>query len=244
MIATESRRRPRLAPALALLLTAALLPACSGRKVTEAPPPERLYAAAEAAARSGGLFGTRDCLKAARHLDELRQRYPYHALTAEGELVLARCAREDGRGMEAIGRWEAFLRLHPGHRRSQEVRLEVARTWLDEHDDYDRDPGAASQALRYAGQIIREAPGSDAALAAAEVMQAARLELARRELYIARQYRRQGKLLAAAERYRNVIQLYHDLPPARRAQDELARVEERLGLDGLAPRLDGKRRKH
>lgn len=213
-----------------LLVAATASVGCGRRTPVEPPGPETLYAEAKDAAESGGLFGTRDCLKAARRMDELRTRYPYHALTAEGELMLAACALEDGRAMEAIGRWQTFLRLHPGHRRTQEVRLAMARAWLGQHDDYDRDVGAARQALLQASTLIREAPESDEAAAVSEVHRAARTILAERELYVARQYRRGGEPLAAVDRYRDLIAAFGDLPPAETAREELAALERKLGL--------------
>jgi outer membrane protein assembly factor BamD len=221
------------------LAAAALLAGCGARGPAEPPGPAQLYEDARLAADSGGLFGTRDCIKAGRRMDELRTRYPYHALTAEGELLLAECALSDGRAMEAIGRWQTFLRLHPGHRRTNEVRLAMARAWIGEHDDYDRDTGAAQQALLQSSILIREAPASAEAAAVVEVHREARIVLALREMYVARQYRRLGEPLAAVDRYRVVIEAYGDLPPADDARRELAALEAKLDLPPSAERVDG-----
>lgn len=221
------------------LVAATLIAGCGSRKSGEPPGPAQLYEEARLAAESGGLFGTRDCIKAGRRMDELRTRYPYHALTAEGELLLAECALSDGRAMEAIGRWQTFLRIHPGHRRTNEVRLAMAKAWIGEHDDYDRDTGAAQQALLQSSILIREAPASAEAAAVVEVHREARLVLAQRELYIARQYRRLGEPLAAVDRYRVVLEAYGDLPPAVDARRELAALEAKLNLKPLADQVDG-----
>lgn len=223
----------------ALLILPLAAAGCGRRKSGDTATPEQLYEEARKAAESGGLFGTRDCIKAGRKMDELRLRHPYHALTAEGELLLAECSLADGRAMEAIGRWQTFLRLHPGHRRTPEVRLAMARAWLGEHDDYDRDVGAAQQALLQASILIREAPASAEAAAVVDVHRDARTILARRELYIARQYRRLGEPLAAVDRYREVLEAYGDLPPAEDARRELTALEARLGLQPAGRRVDG-----
>ncbi len=228
--------RRALIPGLAV---AVLIAGCGRRTTAEPPGPAQLYEEARLAAESGGLFGTRDCIKAGRRMDELRTRYPYHALTAEGELLLAECAMSDGRAMEAIGRWQTFLRLHPGHRRTNEVRLAMAKAWIGEHDDYDRDTGAAQQALLQSSILIREAPGSTEAAAVVEVHREARIVLAQRELYIARQYRRLGEPLAAIDRYRVVLEAYGDLPPAKGARRELAALEAKLNLRPPTEQVDG-----
>lgn len=221
---------PRPRTLTVLVGTLLLFSACATGRGGGADSPQDMRAAAEKAATSGGLFGARDCLGAERRIRELKQRYPYHALSVESDLVLAECALAEGRPSEAIARWQAFLRLNPGHRRAPEARLNIARAYLEMVDDHDRDLGAASQALSAANRLIREHPESEHTDRAVEIRSTARGLLAKRELYVARHYRRRGELLSARARYETVVQRYGDLPLADSARTELARIRDRLDL--------------
>lgn len=215
------------------VIAAVLLLAACADKVKETPPPERLYNEALAAAQGGGLFGSRDCFAAERKVEELRRLYPYHSATLEGELVIADCAYAEGRTEEAIGRWEAFLRFHPGHRRSVDVWLQLARAYKSQYDDYDRDLGAVKQALHAASTVIREYPASVSASEGADIRGWARELLAKREYYVARHYRRQGELLSAKGRLEGLIQMYPETAVIAAARDDLEKIVKRLNFPAL-----------
>ncbi len=216
-----------------VLLAMTLTVGCAGRRAVETPSPQDLFSQAQAAAESGGLFGTRDCFTAERKVQELRSRYPYHASTLEGELILADCSMQDGRTNEAIGRWEAFLNLHRGHARSAEVWAKLASAYMALYDDYDRDLGSIHRALNAAQTLLRRYPDSGFTDQAVEVRAQAREAIAKRELYVARFYRREGELLSARQRLQNVINAYPDLPQAVEARKELLAIEKRLNLPTL-----------
>lgn len=213
-----------------LPLVAALTSACASTPNAPAPTPEELFADAQREATSGGPFGSRDCFAAEAKIEELRRRYPYHGATIEGELILAACAYEDGRKPEAIGRWEAFVRLYPSHAKVPHVLDRLGAAYMELYDDYDRDLGPVYQALASAEQVVRNHPESPEVEAALRRRMWARTILATHELYVADFYRKSGHLLSARARYLRVLDLYGDLDTAREARTALAQLEQRLGL--------------
>ncbi|RMF19293.1 MAG: outer membrane protein assembly factor BamD [Candidatus Dadabacteria bacterium] len=216
------------------LCAAGLLVLATGCASTQrsdaAPSPERLFQEAEEAAQHGGPFGTRDCFTAEQKVTELRERFPYHAATIEGDLIIAECAWNDGRQAEATARWESFVRLYPDHRRAPEVWLRLARAYKEQFDDIDRDLGSAIQALNAANTLIRRFPESDEANEAVEVRKWAREQLAAHELYVARQYIREGSNLAARDRLTELVRLYTGTSAAETAQALLTDIESRLNF--------------
>lgn len=216
-----------------IALGAIVAQGCAGRKVQDTPSPERLFEEAVQAAESGGLFGSRDCYTAERKVEELRRRYPYHSATVEGELVLADCAYAEKRAEEAIGRWEAFLRFHSGHGRQADVWIRLARAYKDLYDDYDRDLGSVKQALHAASTVVRDFPTTEIAQEAAEIRAWAREILAKREYYVARQYRRRGDLLSAKGRLEYLVQAFPETAVATEAQGDLKQIVKRLDFPQL-----------
>lgn len=214
---------------VALLL---LVAACAD-KVKETPPPERLYNEAVAAAQSGGLFGGRDCYEVERKVEQLRQYYPYHSATLDGELLIADCAFAEKRTEEAIGRWESFLRFYPSHRRAVEVWMQLARAYKSQYDDYDRDLGAVKQALNAASTLIRDYPTSVSAGEGTDIHNWAREILAKREYYVARHYRRSGDLLSAKGRLESLIQMYPETTVIAEARSDLEKIVKRLNFPAL-----------
>jgi len=217
-----------------VLALAAVAAACASTPDGPPPSPEELFAAAEREAVSGGLFGGRDCFAAEAKIEELRRRYPYHGATIEGELILAACAYDDGREPEAIGRWEAFVRLYPSHAKVPHVLDRLGDAYMGLYDDYDRDLGPVHQALASSEQIVRNHATSPEVDAALIRRTQARTILATRELYVADFYRKSGHLLSARSRYLRVVDLYGDLDEAAAAREALARVERRLNLPAAA----------
>lgn len=214
----------------AVLSLFAVVACATMQQGAHAPSPDQLYREAEEAAEHGGPFGTRDCFTAERKVAELRERFPYHAATIEGDLVIAECAWNDGRQAEATARWETFVRLYPDHRRAPEVWLRLARGWQEQFDDIDRDLGSALQALNAANTLIRRFPESNAAGEAVAVRKWARERLAEHELYVARQYFREGSLLSARDRLVALLGLYGNTKTAGMARKLLETVEARLNL--------------
>ncbi len=130
---------------------------------------------------------------------------------------------------KAVPEFESFVTLYPGHQIADLGQYRLARSYFDQMPTLERDQRITSQALIEFGKLIRLYPESRYAPDAIVKIEACRLRLAQKELWIAAFYMRQGKYESALPRFDTVIKDYGRTQAAPEALYQKADALVRLG---------------
>jgi outer membrane protein assembly factor BamD len=130
---------------------------------------------------------------------------------------------------KAVPEFEAFVTLYPSNPIADLGQYRLARSYFDQMPTVERDQKLTAQALQEFQKLIRLYPESRYAPDAIVKIEACRLRLAQKELWIAAFYVRQGKYESALPRFDNVIREYGRTQAAPEALYQKAETLLRLG---------------
>gem|GEM_PF-694593 len=165
-------------------------------------------------------------------LEMFKARYPQTQLAREAELMIgdAYFSRKDY--LLAAETYQAFLRLHPLHRKADYAHYRIGVSYFKESPKaIDRDQRYLKEAVHHLRIVLRRYPGSKYRDAARAVLLVARRRLARRHYYIGRFYYRTGEYIACIPRFMEVANRYPDSGLADKAL--YMAIKANLGLDRL-----------
>ena len=135
---------------------------------------------------------------------------------------------------KAAPEFEAFVTLYPSNQIADLGQYRLARSYFDQMPTVERDQKLTSQALTEFQKLIRLYPESRYAPDAIVKIEAARLRLAQKELWIASFYMRQGKYESALPRFDAVLKDYGRTQAAPEALYQKADALIRLGRNDEA----------
>jgi outer membrane protein assembly factor BamD len=197
---------------LALLATATtallLTSACAGRggkaKDTAfvARDVDTLYSAAKDRLDRG------DTKVAAALFDEVERQHPYSPWARRAQLMSSfsyYVAKDYTKSIQAAQR---FLSIHPGNRDAPYAYYLIGLSYYEQISDVDRDQKITTQALTALTEVVRRYPATRYAADARIKIDLVNDHLAGKEMEIGRFYERSGRWLAAAHRFRNVVESY------------------------------------
>lgn len=225
----------RFAPLFVALPLAALLAlsACSRPDPLERAaemPPQELYATAER------LLDEERHAEAARAFEEVERQHPYSEYATRAQLMAAvahyRAADYDA----AIAAAQRFVELHPGHPDVPYALYLIGESWYEQLESVERDQTAAEKALEAFRDLVRRHPDSDWAKDARLKIDLVLDHLAGREMEVGRFYQRRGQWLAAANRFRRVVEDYQTTVHVPEALYRLVECYLALGLPEEAKR--------
>jgi outer membrane protein assembly factor BamD len=130
---------------------------------------------------------------------------------------------------KAVPEFESFVTLYPGHQIADLGQYRLARSFFDQMPTLERDQKITAQALAEFRRLIQLYPESRYAPDAIVKIEACRLRLAQKELWIAAFYVRQGKYESALPRFDTVIKDYGRTQAAPEALYQKADALVRLG---------------
>jgi outer membrane protein assembly factor BamD len=130
---------------------------------------------------------------------------------------------------KAVPEFESFVTLYPGHQIADLGQYRLARSFFDQMPTLERDQKITAQALAEFRRLIQLYPESRYAPDAIVKIEACRLRLAQKELWIAAFYVRQGKYESALPRFDTVIKDYGRTQAAPEALYQKADALGRLG---------------
>ena len=130
---------------------------------------------------------------------------------------------------KAVPEFETFVTLYPSNQIADFGQYRLARAYFDQMPTLERDQKITSQALTEFQKLIRLYPESRYAPDAIVKIEACRLRLAQKELWIAAFYMRQGKYESALPRLDTVLRDYGRTPAAAEALYQKAEALTRLG---------------
>lgn len=204
MTTSISKRLAQAALLGALLATTA---ACGGGKAKKdvayvARDVESLYAEAQRRLDRGNT------LMAAGLFDEVERQHPYSPWARRAQLMSAfsyYIAKDYNRAVQNAQR---FLSVHPGNKDAPYAYYLIALSYYEQISDVNRDQKITEQAQTALMEVNRRFPQSEYAADARLKLDLVVDHLAGKEMEIGRLYQRSGQWLAAAIRFRNVIEKY------------------------------------
>jgi outer membrane protein assembly factor BamD len=204
MTATLSKRLAQAALLCAVLATTA---ACGGGKAQKdvayvARDVETLYAEAQRRLDRGNT------LMAAGLFDEVERQHPYSPWARRAQLMSAFSYYIAKDYNKAIQNAQRFLTVHPGNKDAPYAYYLIALSYYEQISDVNRDQKITEQAQTALMEVNRRFPQSEYAADARLKLDLVTDHLAGKEMEIGRLYQRSGQWLAAAIRFRNVIEKY------------------------------------
>jgi outer membrane protein assembly factor BamD len=217
----------RLAAGLAVL--AALLSGCSS--ATEAwdkvfakddtfveEPADKLY--------NEGLYlmnEKRDPKAASKKFEEVDRQHPYSDLARKSLLMSAYAFYTASDYDSCIGAATRYVTLHPGSPDAAYAQFLIAASHYDQIPDITRDQTRTEKAIAALEEVARKYPSSEYAVSAKAKLEAARDQLAGREMNVGRYYMQKRNYTAAINRFKIVVTQYQT---TRHVEEALARLTE------------------
>lgn len=219
---------------LAVLATAAtalvLTSGCAGRggKARDtafvARDVDTLYTAAKNKLDAG------DTKTAAALFDEVERQHPYSPWARRAQLMSAFSYYAARDYTKAIQNAQRFLSIHPGNRDAPYAYYLIALCYYEQISDVARDQKDTLQAKEALTEVVRRYPNTRYADDARLKIDLVNDHLAGKEMDIGRFYQRSGKWLAAAVRFRNVIDGYQTTSHTPEALYRLVETNLVLGI--------------
>jgi outer membrane protein assembly factor BamD len=226
---TGSRRRSSRRGALALVAVVLLLSGCSsfgrffGNRPATIAPAAKLY-------EEGERLLLQDKQEAAREqFSWLVERHPESDLAPVARFLVGETYFRSKDYEKAAKEFESFVTLYPSNQIADFGQYRLARSYFDQMPTLERDQKITTQALAEFQKLIRLYPESRYAPDAIVKIEACRLRLAQKELWIAAFYVRQGKYESALSRLETVIRDYGRTQAAPEALYQKADALVRLG---------------
>jgi outer membrane protein assembly factor BamD len=230
-----SRRRPafsrlgrRLVVSAGLLVAATTLGGCGSDSVFDKvftkdetyveEPADKLY--------NEGLYllnEKKDPKAATKKFEEVDRQHPYSNWARKSLLMSAYSSYEAGDYDSAIGSATRYVSLHPGSPDAAYAQYLIAASHYDQIPDISRDQGRTEKAMAALQEVIRKYPNSEYATAAKRKLEAARDQLAGKEIAVGRYYMEKRDYTAAINRFKLVVTQYQT---TRHVEEALARLTE------------------
>jgi outer membrane protein assembly factor BamD len=220
----------------AVALTAALaLSACAGKRdrpqiAYEERPVELLYATGSARLDENRWDDAVDFFQ------EVERQHPYSEWSRRAILMTVYARYQASDYEEAVAAADRFIALYPGNPSAAYAYYMKAVCWWEQIVDVNRDQAATEQALAAFREVDRRFPGSEYAADARLKMETVRDQLAGKEMTVGRWYLRQGQPLAAAGRFKAVVDRYQTTSHTPEALYRLVEAYLTLGLAEEAER--------
>jgi outer membrane protein assembly factor BamD len=172
----------------------------------------------------------RDYAAAAAVFDEVERQHPYSIWARRAQLMSAfsyYAARDYTKSIDSARR---FLSIHPGNKDAPYAYYLIALSYYEQIEDVTRDQTTTRQALDSLGELVRRYPSTRYASDARLKVDLVRDHLAGKEMEVGRFYQRRGQWLAAASRFRMVIDDYQTTSHAPEALMRLTETYLALGV--------------
>ena len=167
---------------------------------------------------------------AASSFDEVERQHPYSEWARKGELMAAYSYYMANKYDDAVLAAERFITLHPGSKDAAYAYYLTAICYYEQISDVGRDQKMTEQALTALQDVVRRFPDSVYAKDARLKIDLTQDHLAGKEMNIGRFYEKQGQYLAAAQRFKTVVEKYQTTSHAPEALERLVECDLALGL--------------
>ncbi|MEO1488582.1 MAG: outer membrane protein assembly factor BamD [Pseudomonadota bacterium] len=169
-------------------------------------------------------------LLAAALFDEVERQHPYSPWARRAQLMSAFSYYVARDYNKAIQNAQRFLSIHPGNKDAPYAYYLIALSYYEQISDVNRDQKITEQAQTALREVNRRFPQSEYAADARLKLDLVADHLAGKEMEIGRHYQRSGQWLAAAIRFRNVIEKFETTSQAPEALYRLTESSLALGI--------------
>jgi outer membrane protein assembly factor BamD len=131
---------------------------------------------------------------------------------------------------ESVSSAQRFLTIHPGNKDAAYASYLVAMSYYQQIEDSTRDQKITQQSADAFNELIRRYPQSRYAADARLKLDLINDHLAGKEMEVGRFYQRSGRWLAAATRFRTVVDKYQTTSHTPEALERLVETYFNLGM--------------
>jgi outer membrane protein assembly factor BamD len=188
-------------------------------------PAEKLY--------NEGLFlmnEKKDPKAAAKKFEEVDRQHPYSDLARKSLLLSAYAFYSASDYDSCIGAATRYVTLHPGSPDAAYAQFLIAASHYDQIPDVTRDQGRTEKAVAALEEVVRKYPTSEYAVSAKSKLEAARDQLAGREMNVGRYNMQKRNYTGAINRFKTVVTQYQT---TRHVEEALARLTEAYMAIGI-----------
>jgi outer membrane protein assembly factor BamD len=172
--------------------------------------------------------------QAAKVFDEVERQHPYSVWARRAQLMSAFSYYIAKKYTDAISSAQRFLTIHPGNEDAPYAHYLIAMSYYQQIQDVTRDQRITQQAADAFGELIRRYPDTRYATDARLKIDLINDHLAGKEMEIGRYYQRSGDWIAAATRFRTVVEKYQTTAHAPEALHRLVETYLALGIPAEA----------
>jgi outer membrane protein assembly factor BamD len=168
--------------------------------------------------------------EAAKLFDEVERQHPYSVWARRAQLMSSFSYYMAEKYPDAVSSAQRFLTIHPGNKDAAYANYLIAMSYYQQIEDVTRDQKITQQARDSFNELIRRYPQSRYANDARLKLDLINDHLAGKEMEIGRFYQRSGQWLAAATRFRTVIDKYQTTTHTPEALERLVETYLNLGM--------------
>jgi outer membrane protein assembly factor BamD len=167
---------------------------------------------------------------ASKKFEEVDRQHPYSDWARKSLLMSAYAFYNAGDYDSCIGAATRYVTLLPGSPDAAYAQYLIAASHYDQIPDTSRDQGRTVKAISALEEVVRKYPTSEYANAAKAKLEAARDQLAGKEMNIGRYYMDKHDYAAAINRFKTVVTQYQT---TRHVEEALARLTEAYMAIGI-----------
>jgi outer membrane protein assembly factor BamD len=175
-----------------------------------------------------------DYEQAAKLFDEVERQHPYSEWARRAQLMSAFNYYLGKKYTDAVSSASRFVTIHPGNPDAPYAQYLIAMSYFEQMEDVTRDQSTTELAKNAFGELIRRYPDSRYANDAREKIDLLDDHLAGKQMEIGRYYQRSSNWLAAAFRFRDVVDNYHSTTHSAEALERLVECYLALGTPDQA----------
>ncbi|PWV99238.1 Beta-barrel assembly machine subunit BamD [Hoeflea marina] len=168
--------------------------------------------------------------EAGRKFDAIDRQHPYSEYARKAMVMNAFVNYRQGQYAEAINAASRYLSLYPGDADAAYAQYIVGLAYFRQIPDVTRDQRTSARAIAAFTEVIERFPDSEYVEDSQTKLRFARDQLAGKEMQIGRYYLERKEFVAAANRFRLVVEQY---PNTRQIEEALARLTETYYAMGL-----------
>ena len=167
---------------------------------------------------------------AAAIFDEVERQHPYSPWARRAQLMSAFSYYAARDYTQSIASAQRFLTIHPGNKDAPYAYYLIALDYYEQMTDVTRDQKITQQALAALGELMRRYPDTRYAADARLKVDLVNDHLAGKEMEVGRFYQRRSQWLAAAIRFRSVVDQYQTTSHAPEALMRLTESYLAMGV--------------
>src|ERR1700724_3672453 len=168
--------------------------------------------------------------EASKKFEEVDRQHPYSDLARKSLLMSAYAFYSANDYDSCIGAATRYVTLHPGSPDAAYAQFLIAASHYDQIPDVTRDQGRTEKAVAALEEVVRKYPTWEYAVSAKATLEAARDQLAGKEMDVGRYYMEKRDYTAAINRFKTVVTRYQT---TRHVEEALARLTEAYMAIGI-----------